>query len=90
MCGALHLKSAITRVSAHELLVNRDWIDVAPFAGWTLLDAQQPNALLIDDVVIYPNGFPLAPLAHLDVRTVDADELAKAEGGVTCCCLGVR
>lgn len=83
--GALHLKSAITRVSRTELLVNRDWIDVAPFAGWTLIDTEQPNALLIGDVVIYPRGFDLAPLAHLDVRLVDADELAKAEGGVTCC-----
>lgn len=83
--GALHLKSAITRVSRAELLVNRNWIDVAPFAGWTLIDTEQPNGLLIGDVVIYPHGFDLAPLAHLDVRLVDADELAKAEGGVTCC-----
>jgi dimethylargininase len=88
--GALHLKSAVTRVSRTELLVNRAWLDVSPFAGWTLIDVEQPNALMIGDVVIYPSGFPLAPIAHLDVRTVDADELAKAEGGVTCCCLGVR
>jgi hypothetical protein len=70
--------------------VNRAWLDVSPFAGWTLIDVEQPNALLIDDVVIYPSGFSLAPLAHLDVRTVDADELAKAEGGVTCCSVLVR
>jgi len=31
--GCLHLKSAITRVSRDALLVNREWIDVAPFAG---------------------------------------------------------
>lgn len=88
--GALHLKSAITRVSKTELLVNRDWIDVAPFSEWKLIDAMQPNALLIDDVVIYPSASPREALAHLDVRTVDADELAKAEGGVTCCSLIVR
>lgn len=88
--GALHLKSAITRVSQTELLVNRDWIDVAPFSEWKLIDAMQPNALLIDDVVIYPSASPREALAHLDVRAVDADELAKAEGGVTCCSLIVR
>lgn len=93
--GALHLKSAITRVSRDALLVNRAWIDVAPFAGWTLIDADEPNALLVAgrkrDVVIYPSAFPAtadALRAHgFDVRTVDADELAKVEGGVTCCSL---
>ena len=94
--GCLHLKSGITRVSRDALLVHRQWIDVTPFAGWTLIDAEPfgANALLLDDVVIYPRGFPrtLAKLAGLDVRLVDADELAKAEGGVTCCSIvfGVR
>jgi dimethylargininase len=90
--GCLHLKSAITRVSRDALLVNRDWIDVAPFAGWTLIDIEEPfaaNALLAGDTVIYPSAFPRTreKLRHLDVRTVDASELAKAEGGVTCCSL---
>lgn len=94
--GALHLKSAITRVSRNALLVNRAWIDVGPFADWTLIDAEEPNALLVGDVVVYPSAFPAtadALRAHgIDVRTVDADELAKVEGGVTCCSLifGVR
>jgi len=90
--GCLHLKSAITRVSQRELLVNRDWIDVAPFAGWTLIDVEEPfgaNALLIGETVIYADAFPRTreKLRHLDVRTVAANELAKAEGGVTCCSL---
>lgn len=89
--GALHLKSAITRVSRDALLVNRAWVDVAPFDGWKLIDAEEPNALLIGDVVIYPSAFPETAAAlrshGIDVRTVDADELAKAEGGVTCCSL---
>ena len=92
--GALHLKSAITRVSRNALLVNREWVDVAPFAGWTLIDAAEPNALLVGEVVIYPSAFPETAAAlrsrGLDVRTVDADELAKAEGGVTCCSLLVK
>ena len=90
--GCLHLKSAVTRVSGDALLVNREWVDVAPFAGWTLIDVEEPfgaNALLVDEVVVYPRAFPrtLAKLASFDVRLVDAYELAKAEGGVTCCSL---
>jgi dimethylargininase len=92
--GALHLKTAITRVSRDALLVNRAWLDVTPFAGWTLIDVDpdEPfaaNALLVGEAVVYPRAFPktVARLAPLDVRTVDADELAKAEGGVTCCSL---
>jgi dimethylargininase len=97
--GALHLKTAITRISHDALLVNRDWVDVAPFAGWTLIDVDpaEPfgaNAVLLSGVVIYPTAFrrTRARLAQhgIDVRTVDADELAKVEGGVTCCSLLVR
>jgi dimethylargininase len=92
--GALHLKTAITQVSADTLLVNREWIDMSPFAGWTLLDVDpaEPmgaNALLLGNTVIYPRDFPrtraLLEERGIDVRTVDASELAKAEGGVSCC-----
>ena len=92
--GCLHLKTAVTRISREALLVNREWIDVTPFAGWTLVDAAEPfgaNALLVGDTVIYPEAFPrtrrLLEARGVDVRTVDASELAKAEGGVTCCAI---
>lgn len=97
--GALHLKTAVTRVSRDALLVNRAWIDVAPFSGWTLLDVDpaEPfaaNAVLLDDVVIHAEAYPRTRSkleAHgIHVHTVPADELAKAEGGVTCCSLLVR
>jgi dimethylargininase len=97
--GALHLKTAITRVSADTLLVNREWVDVTSFAGWQLVDVdpEEPfagNALLAGDAVIYPTAFPrtAARLREhgLTVHLVPADELAKAEGGVTCCCVLVR
>lgn len=89
--GALHLKTAITRVSRDTLLVRGEWLDVSPFAGWTLLEAEEPNALLVGEVVIYPSAHPqtvhLLRSRGIEVRTVDASELAKAEGGVTCSCL---
>ena len=92
--GALHLKTAVTRVSKDALLVRSEWLDVTPFAGWTLIEADEPNALLVGDVVIYPSAFPATREkleAHgIEVVSVDADELAKAEGGVTCCSLLVR
>jgi dimethylargininase len=97
--GALHLKTAITRVARDTLLVNREWVDVAPFGEWTLIDVDptEPfgaNAVLLDDTVIYPVAFPRTRAkleSHgINVRTVHADELAKAEGGVTCCSLLVR
>jgi len=92
--GALHLKTAVTRVAKDTLLINREWVDASLFADWKLIevDPTEPmgaNAMLVGDVVVYPMEFPrtLERLRHLDVRTVEAGELAKAEGGVTCCAL---
>jgi dimethylargininase len=97
--GCLHLKTAITQVAKDTLLVNRDCVDAEAFAGWTLVDVDpsEPfgaNALLLGTTVIYPRDFPRSrarlEALGLDVRTVDASELAKAEGGVTCCSVLVR
>ena len=94
--GCLHLKTAVTRVSRDTLLINRDFVDAALFDGWKLIDVDpaEPmggNALLLGDVVIYPEELPKTrarlAAAGLDVRTVQQSELAKAEGGVTCCSL---
>jgi dimethylargininase len=92
--GCLHLKSAISLAGERMLLVNRNWIDVEPFAGYELLDVDpsEPfaaNVLRIGDVVVSANAFPLTA-ARLEsrgtvVRRTPADELAKAEGGLTCC-----
>ena len=94
--GCLHLKTGVTRVSQDTLLINRKCVDETAFAGWKFIDVDpsEPfggNALLIGEVVIYPSELTktLSRLrAHdLDVRPVDQSELAKAEGGVTCCSL---
>ena len=97
--GCLHLKSAVTAIDDETLLVNRAWIDPPAFQGFTLIDVDpaEPsaaNALRLDDRVIFPAAFPrtarLLERRGLRLTLVDADELAKAEGAVTCCSLIVK
>jgi dimethylargininase len=94
--GCLHLKSAATQVGPDTLLINRDWIDAGAFDAVRFIDVDpaEPagaNALLIGEAVVYPSAFPktrrrLESLG-IAVDAVEASELAKAEGGVTCCSL---
>jgi len=92
----LHLKSAVTPVAEDTLLINRQWVDDKAFGKIRFIDVspQEPfatNALLVGKTLIYPEAFPKTrerlEAKGLNVRTVDASELAKAEGGVTCCSL---
>lgn len=94
--GCLHLKTAVTQVAEKTLLLNRAWVDTAVFSGFELIDVHpaEPmaaNALLLHDAVIFPNAFPRTrerlAARGIPLCGVDADELAKAEGGVTCCSL---
>lgn len=94
--GCLHLKSAVTQVSADTLLINPDWAQKSDFPGWDFIetDPREPfaaNALLVGDRLVYPSGYPRTrtrlEAAGLDLILVNASELAKAEGGVTCCSL---
>lgn len=94
--ACLHLKSAVTQVAEEILVVNRDWIEVSPLEGFEMIDTDpaEPfgaNALLVDGSVIYPAAFERTrrrlEAAGIVVHTVAVDELAKAEGGVTCCSL---
>ncbi|MBX7120250.1 MAG: N(G),N(G)-dimethylarginine dimethylaminohydrolase [Gemmatimonadaceae bacterium] len=97
--GCLHLKTAVTAVDEATVLVNPAWVDPAAFAPLALLavDPAEPmgaNVLRVGDVLLYADAYPrtLARLrAHgATVTTVDASELAKAEGAVTCCSLVMR
>jgi len=94
--GCLHLKSAITQVSNDTLLINPEWVAKENFPGMNFIevDESEPsaaNAVLVDDKIVYPSSFPKtqAKLQAAGIRMVivDADELAKAEGAVTCCSL---
>lgn len=96
LTGCLHLKSAIGLVAPDTLIVNREWADASRFSGLRLIDVDPAEpwaagALLIGERVIYPTGFErtLARLKDAGIGTIEVDlsELAKAEGGVTCCSL---
>lgn len=97
--GCLHLKTAVTRVARDAVLLNPEWVDASLFAGYRVVevDPSEPmaaNALLVGDVVIHPQAFPLTrarlQAAGVAVHAVDVSEIAKAEGGVTCCSVVFR
>ncbi len=93
--GCLHLKTAVTQIAPDALLINPAYVDPGAFnMQYIEVDPSEPfggNAVLINEKVIYPAAFPRTrrrmEQAGISVRTVDASELAKAEGGVTCCSL---
>jgi len=97
--GCLHLKSAVTALTDGLVLANPAWIDCAVFDAFDLIevDASEPmaaNALCLADRVIYPTAFPRTAqriaARGLRLALVNASELAKAEGAVTCCSLIIR
>jgi len=92
--GCLHLKSGVTLADASTIVVNPEWIDPAAFDGLDAIavDPKEPfagNVLRIDATVVIPEAFPRTrgriELRGIQTVTVPASELAKAEGGVTCC-----
>jgi dimethylargininase len=94
--GCLHLKSAVTAIADDILLINRDRVAADCFRAFDLVDVDpaEPtaaNALRLHDRVIYPTSFPRtrARINDRGIRVVgvDVDEIAKAEGAVTCCSL---
>jgi dimethylargininase len=92
----LHLKSAVTQVDEQTILINPAWVDTSRFKSfnWIEVHASEPyaaNCLPINGHVIYPTSFPKT-FARLEkhgcrMLPVNVDELAKAEGAVTCCSL---
>jgi len=86
--GCLHLKSAVTQVGENAVLINREWCDAFDDYERIEVHPDEPfaaNALRIGDALIYPRQFPRTAERLRNVHLVDASELAKAEGGVTCC-----
>jgi dimethylargininase len=96
LSGCLHLKSAVTQVNEDSLLLNPRWVEPGLFGGWRWIevDPDEPfaaNALLLGEALVYPAAYTRTAArleaAGLRLSLVDASELAKAEGGVTCCSL---
>jgi len=94
--ACLHLKTAVTRVGPATVLLNPAWVDASLFAEFERVEVYPGedwagHALAVGGSVVYPRAFPRTRdrlLARgLDVREIDLSELAKAEGGVTCCSL---
>jgi dimethylargininase len=92
----LHLKSAVTRVDDNTVLINPVWVDAEPFRRfeWIEVDPREPhgaNCLPLGGRVIYPTAFPHTRIRlerrGYRIAAVALDELAKAEGAVTCCSL---
>lgn len=94
--GCLHLKTAVTEVADGVLLANPQWVDPARFPDCEVLrvDPKEPfaaNGLRIGTTLVYPSAYPRTrrrvEAAGVTVAPIDLDELAKAEGAVTCCSL---
>jgi dimethylargininase len=92
----LHLKSAATAAADDLLVLNPAWIDPARFGGieWVAIDPGEPsgaNVVRVRDTVVCPTSAPRTrerlEARGLTVRAVDASELAKAEGALTCASL---
>jgi len=92
----LHLKSAVTAVRDDLLLANPARLPRDSFVGFDRIDVHpdEPaaaNALKVGEQIIYPTMFPrtmeLLERRGLRILAVDATEVAKAEGAVTCCSL---
>lgn len=93
----LHLKSAATLIGPSTFLVNPQWIDASQFGQSKIITVHpdEPNAAnaiwIADNLLVFPSAYPLTAekLKHLGylIAEVPADELAKAEGAVTCCSL---
>lgn len=92
----LHLKTAACWIGGNTVLANPDWIDPARLGerDVILVDPTEPfaaNAFPVHGTVVHAEAFERTRAriesAGFSVAPVPADELAKAEGGVTCCSL---
>lgn len=96
LTDCLHLKTAVTKVDEETLLINPNWVDESHFSDFNLIEvhASEPygaNCLPVRGSIIYPYTFPKTQskleTKGFKIKNVNVDELAKAEGAVTCCSL---
>jgi dimethylargininase len=94
--GCLHLKTAVTAAADDLVVVNPAWVDpslLAPLRN-VAVHPEEPfaaNVLRLGDSVLVPTNAPRTAerlrAAGIRVAPLDMSELAKAEGGLTCCCI---
>ncbi|MHC4910023.1 MAG: dimethylarginine dimethylaminohydrolase family protein [Planctomycetota bacterium] len=97
--GCLHLKSAATHAGDDAVLVNPDRLDGRAFDAHEIIpvDPAEPeaaNVIAIGTSILGSSSHPrtnerLAELGRR-VHAIESDELAKAEGALTCCSLLLR
>ncbi len=91
--GCLHLKSAVTALSDEVLLLDPRWASPDEFGGFELVDIDPgeegaANVARVGARLLYASAFPRTQerieRRGFSVLAVANDELAKAEGAVTC------
>lgn len=96
--GCLHLKSAVSALPDGTLLLDPACVDAMSFDSEFLCvhpdEPEAANVLVIGDTIITAAGAShtraMLDAAGYTTAAVDASELAKAEGGLTCCSLIVN
>jgi dimethylargininase len=92
----LHLKSAASSLPDGRVLIDAGKIDRGVFAGAECIDVESDepagaNVLTVGDTVLCPAAAPRTrdrlAAAGYTTMVVDASELTKAEGALTCCSL---
>lgn len=90
--GSLHLKSSVTAVADDLIVIDSNALDPDIFGTRHIeVPADAANMLRVNDTVLCPaSAAAVAPRLNsegLNVQLIDNSELAKAEGGLTCCSL---
>ena len=90
--GCLHLKSAVSVVAHDLIVVHPDAVDPNVFGmSYVAVPLATANMLLVNGTVLCPAVARAAARqlerVGLRVQLIDNSELARAEGGLTCCSL---
>ena len=96
MRGCLHLKTAVSTLPDDALLLDVRCVDQGSLDGARVhyIHPEEPegaNVLVVGDVIVVPASAPrtrvILDAAGYRTMVLDGSELAKAEGGLTCCSL---
>jgi len=91
--GCLHLKSAVTFIPPHTVLVNPRWIDADALAAQQVIavDEREPygaNTLTVGNATLVSSAYPRTrarlEAAGIHTRELDVSEPHKAEAALTC------